>query len=67
MLGTEGNPRPDKLFAVVGYLRKQEGVTSMLALRQVMFGMRNAEKRPLRDRCFSALQLKSTMIYRPLP
>jgi hypothetical protein len=30
MLSTEGNPRADNLFAVVGHLRKQEGMTFML-------------------------------------
>jgi DNA-binding phage protein len=30
MLSTQGNPRADNLFAVVGHLRKQEGMTFML-------------------------------------
>ena len=30
MLSSQGNPRADNLFAVVGHLRKQEGVALMM-------------------------------------
>lgn len=30
MLSSQGNPRADNLFAVVGHLRKQEGISFMM-------------------------------------